>query len=146
MILPSFSRLYEPYSRLFWTMLLSAAGAVHLLFPQVFEAYYPTYLPFPHEAVLASGIAEFSIIALLWRRSTRFIAWLSVGCLMIVYMPVHIYVLTDHAALFSGNPAPPFFIPLWLVWMRLSMQILFIVWAFHVAYFLRRSSATAQQK
>lgn len=137
-LLQVFQRRYELYSRIFWTILLAAAGAVHLALPHIFEAYYPPYLPHPHLAVLVSGMVEWTILALLWIPRMKLWAWLSTGSLMIAYLPVHIYVLTDHTALFGQSPPPPFSIPLWVAWLRLPVQILFIIWAFHLASVLRR--------
>lgn len=111
-------------SRLLWSGMLIGAGLAHVLLPQAFVAYYPSYLPWPSGAIYASAVVEWVLAALLWTRMQR-VAWLGIAALMIVYMPVHVYVVTHHDTIVD----PPVAIPLWLAWARLPMQFVLIGWA-----------------
>jgi uncharacterized membrane protein len=115
-------------SRIVWTLLLAGAGTAHLVMPDCFVAYYPSYMPFASsalEVVVISGLVEFVVAALLWIPRTRRIAWLSIAALMVLYTPVHVYVITHHAVI----DHPPVTIPLWVAWPRLPLQFVFVWWA-----------------
>jgi len=120
--------LSQKTSRIVWTLLLTAAGTAHLVMPGWFVAYYPTYMPFSSSAqdiVVISGLVEFVVAALLWIPRTRRIAWLSIAALMVLYTPVHVYVITHHDVIAH----PPLTIPLWIAWLRLPVQFVFVWWA-----------------
>ena len=127
----------EKTSRIVWTLLLAAAGTAHLVMPEWFVSYYPTYMPFvssAHDVVVISGLVEFVVAALLWIPRTRRNAWLSIAALMLLYTPVHVYVITHHDVIAH----PPLTIPLWVAWLRLPVQFVFVWWA---GYEGRRSMA-----
>ncbi len=120
--------LSEKMSRFVWTLLLAGAGTAHLVMPDWFVAYYPSYMPFASSAldvVVISGVVEFVVAALLWIPRTRRIAWLSIAALMVLYTPVHVYVITHHDVILH----PPLTIPLWVAWLRLPVQFVFVWWA-----------------
>lgn len=112
-------------SRPIWTLLLVVAGLAHVIVPEAFIAYYPTYLPWPTAAIYASAIVEWLLAALLWNRRFEHIAWYGITALMVVYVPVHIYVVTDHHFIVNA----PVEIPRWLAWVRLPWQFVLIGWA-----------------
>lgn len=112
-------------SRPIWTLLLTTAGLAHIIVPEAFIAYYPTYLPWPTLAIFASAIVEWLLAALLWNRRFERIAWYGITVLMVVYVPVHVYVVTDHSAIIN----PPVAIPFWLALVRLPWQFVLIGWA-----------------
>jgi uncharacterized membrane protein len=113
------------FSRWFWTLLLAGAGVAHLVLPNFFVAYYPAYLPWAQEAVVASAVVEWLLALGLWLPRWERVAWLAVAGLMLSYVPVHWYAITDHAHLAHPWPA----VPLWLAWVRLPVQFGFIGWA-----------------
>ena len=120
--------LSQKTSRIVWTLLLAGAGTAHLVMPGWFVAYYPTYMAFSSSAqdiVVISGVVEFVVAALLWIPRTRRIAWLSIAALMVLYTPVHVYVITHHDVISH----PPLTIPLWVAWLRLPVQFVFVWWA-----------------
>lgn len=112
-------------SRPVWTLLLVVAGLAHVLVPEAFIAYYPTYLPWPTAAIYASAVVEWLLAALLWNARAQRTAWYAITALMVIYVPVHVYVVTDHSAIIN----PPVAIPLWLAWVRLPMQFVLVAWA-----------------
>jgi uncharacterized membrane protein len=118
--------MFQRFSILFWTVLLIVAGVVHFAAPSFFWAYYPNYLPWPKEAVAVTGIIEWFLAIGLWWPTLRRISWLAIGILMVLYLPVHLYVITDHATIAH----PELAIPLWVAWIRLPIQFVLIGWAF----------------
>jgi uncharacterized membrane protein len=111
-------------SRLLWTGILLGAGLAHVVQPEAFVAYYPTYLPWPQVAIYASAVVEWLLAVMLWSTMQR-AAWFAIAALMLIYVPVHVFVITHHETVVS----PPVAIPLWLAWVRLPMQFLLIGWA-----------------
>lgn len=107
-----------------WTLLLVAAGAAHLWRPDFFTAYYPAYLPWPHEAVMVTAWLEWILALGLWHPRTASSAWTLIGLLMLLYVPVHVYVITHHAEITHPVPA----VPRWLAWLRLPVQGL-LIWS-----------------
>jgi uncharacterized membrane protein len=107
-------------------MLFVSAATAHIVMPEWFVAYYPSYLPYPHQAVALSAIVELALAALLWVQRTRTIAWSCIALLMVAYVPVHVYVITHHATI--THPAVT--IPLWLAWLHLPMQgvLVWLAW------------------
>ena len=114
----------EGTSRILWTGLLVSAAVAHWLMPEWFIAYYPSYLPLADAAIAASAIVELMIAFALWHPRLRRSAWISLSILMLIYLPVHIYVITHHDTIVH----PSITIPLWLAWLRLPVQFVFIAW------------------
>lgn len=112
------------FSRFLWTGMLVGAGLAHVVLPEAFAAYYPSYLPWPQAAIMASAVVEWILAALLWSRKQR-TAWLGIATLMVIYVPVHVYVITHHHEIID----PPVAIPFWLAWVRLPLQFLLIGWS-----------------
>lgn len=113
------------FSRLVWSVLLTSAGAAHLLLPHPFVAYYPSYLPWPEQMVLVSGVVELILAGLVWVQALRRPVWLTITSLMAIYTLVHVYVITDYSTI----EHPDLAIPLWLAWVRLPLQGMLIGWA-----------------
>lgn len=122
------NKLQASISRWFWTILLVVAGIAHFVKADFFLAYYPDYLPFPKAAVLGSAFVEWLLAALLWLPRYQRMAWLGIAVLMVCYLPVHIYLITDHANIAHPDLA----VPLWLAWARLPLQFVFIFWPYRI--------------
>lgn len=112
------------FSRFLWTGMLVGAGLAHVVLPEAFVAYYPAYLPWPQVAIYASAVVEWLLAVMLWSTMQR-TAWFAIAALMVVYVPVHVFVITHHGSIVN----PPVAIPLWLAWLRLPMQGFLIGWA-----------------
>ena len=120
---------YRRASRMIWSSMLVLAALAHIVAHEAFAAYYPTYLPLRDAAITGTAFVEVILAVLLWTRYER-LGWILVSILMVVYLPVHVFVVTDHAAVIN----PPYFIPLWMAWARLVMQGGLIAWSAHLAY------------
>ncbi len=74
----------------------------------------PPYIPWPREAVLVSGVFELlGAAGLLWRPARR-AAGIGLLLLTIAVTPAHIYML-QRPELFG--------VPVWLLWLRLPVQV-----------------------
>jgi uncharacterized membrane protein len=99
------------------------AGTLHFLLTRRYMAVMPPYLPAPRALVLISGAAEIAggLGVLQPDRRLRRAAASGIVVLLIAVMPANIYMVTSHAK-FPG-------IPLWLLILRLPMQLPLIYWA-----------------
>jgi uncharacterized membrane protein len=105
------------------SVLYVGAGVLHFVATRRYMAIMPDYLPAHRALVLVSGAAEVAgglgVLApnAMVRRSA---AW-GLVLLLIAVMPANIYMVTDHAK-FAG-------VPLWVVWLRLPLQLPLLYWA-----------------
>lgn len=94
------------------------AGLMHFFSPEPFVRAVPAYLPAPLALVYISGIAEVILGALLLSSSTRLFAVYGLIALLIAVYPANINM--------ALNPALFPDLPVWLLWLRLPLQFLFI--------------------
>lgn len=98
------------------------AGVFHFVKPKAFMRIMPRYLPYHRLLVLLSGFFEIlAAIGLIFNQTRAISAWLVIA-MLIVFTPVHIYMITNKKA--SLN------LPFWLLYTRLFVQVLLIVWAY----------------
>jgi uncharacterized membrane protein len=117
-------RIVYQYSQMLWTILLGAAAIAHITHGEFFAAYYPDYLPWPEAMIFATAVLELALALMLWVQRTKRIAWGVISMLMLLYLSVHVYVVTDYDSIVHPVPA----VPLWAAWLRLLLHPLLIVW------------------
>jgi uncharacterized membrane protein len=102
-----------------------AAGTLHFLKPRPYEAIVPDALPARRELVYASGVAELlGGAGVLSPRTARPAGWWLVATMLAVF-PANVNMAVK-AERFSGIPEP-------LLWARLPLQAVVIVWIWRVA-------------
>jgi uncharacterized membrane protein len=90
-------------------------GIAHFVATETEMRIVPPYVPWPHAAVLASGVCELlGAVGLLWR-PTRRAAGVGLLLLTIAVTPCHVYML-QRSDLFPA-------VPLWALWLRLPLQL-----------------------
>lgn len=100
------------------------AGTVHLLRPAPYLAIMPPFLPWPAALVALSGAAEIAGglgVLLPWSR--RAAAWGLIALLVAVF-PANLQAIA------SGMSFDGWRVPVWLLWLRLPFQALFIAWVY----------------
>ncbi|MBL8816485.1 MAG: DoxX family protein [Planctomyces sp.] len=108
-------------SRFILAIFMIGAGTMHFVNPEFFLKIMPPYLPLHKELVLASGVCEVLLGALLLiPKYSRLAAWGIMGLLIAVF-PANVYLFQNQDIL----PAPPI-----VHLMRLPLQGLFILWAY----------------
>ena len=102
-----------------------AAGINHFVHPHSYYVLIPPYVPFPVLINIVSGMFEIIFGAMLLVSSTRQAGALGLVILLILFIPVHIYMIQK-----GGCMSVTFCIPAWLVWVRLfPVQFILIAWA-----------------
>ncbi len=103
------------------SVLFIATGTLHFLRPKVYEQIMPDYLPARRELILISGAAEIAGgVAVVFPR-TRPAAGLWLAALLVAVFPANVQMALQ-ADRFSRIPPA-------LLWARLPLQPLLILWA-----------------
>lgn len=111
------------------------AGSLHFIRPATYEAIVPRALPAKRALVYASGVAELAGGAgVLHPRTRRAAGWWLIATLIAIF-PANVQMAVD-AERHRGIPEP-------LLWLRLPLQALLILWAWRVAVKPRQAAAGA---
>lgn len=110
--------------RIFLTALYLIAGAAHLLRPHGFEQIVPDWVPWPHQTVLATGLAELAGAVGLWIAPLRRWAAIGLAAYAVAVFPANIKHAVDHVvisgiALGWGYHVPRLLLQPVLVWAAL---------------------------
>ncbi len=103
-------------------LLFAFSGTMHLFQPAPFLKIMPSYLPFPAFLVLLSGICEVAGAVGLSLVRTRRAASNGLIALLVAVFPANVAMLQKSAEFPT--------IPLWVLWLRLPLQILMIYWVY----------------
>jgi uncharacterized membrane protein len=106
-------------------VLYVVAGVGHFVVTRAYVSIMPDYLPAHRELVLLSGAAEIAGGLGLFLPPTRRAAAWGIILLLIVVFPANLW-MAEHADRFPG-------IPLWILWLRLPLQLPLIWWAWQYA-------------
>jgi uncharacterized membrane protein len=102
-------------------VLYVAAGACHFIVTRAYVRIMPDYLPAHRELVLLSGAAEIAAgVGLLMPQTRRTAAW-GIILLLIAVFPANLW-MAQHPEHFPS-------IPLWVLWLRLPLQLPLLWWA-----------------
>ena len=102
-----------------------AGGALHFLRPAMYEAIVPHSLPAKRGLVYASGAAELAGAAgVLHPRTRRAAGWWLIATLVAIF-PANVHMAVN-AERYRTIPEP-------LLWLRLPLQALLVLWAWRVA-------------
>jgi uncharacterized membrane protein len=108
-------------SRRLLSVFFLSAGTLHFVRPDVYERIVPRYLPAQRELVLLSGAAEIAgAVAVAVPRTSR-AAGVWLAAVLAAVFPANVEM-----ALHPRRYAP---IPAALLWARLALQPLLIIWA-----------------
>jgi uncharacterized membrane protein len=102
--------------------LYGVAGVAHLKSPAGFQSIVPSWVPFPHEVVLGTGVAELLGAAGLLVPSLRRSAGIGLAAYAVAVYPANIKHMVDNVAISGVTLGLGYHIP------RLMLQPL-LVWA-----------------
>lgn len=110
--------------RIALSALYALAGAMHILRPHGFELIVPDWVPFPHQVVVATGVAELLGAVGLWIAPLRLWAGIGLAAYAVAVYPANIkhavdHVVIDGVALGWAYHAPRLLFQPVLVWAAL---------------------------
>ena len=120
-------------SRFALALFFIIAGTAHFITPAAYVALVPSYLPSPAALVALSGVAEILGGLGVCFRLTRVAAGWCLIALLVAVFPANIHAISTGMVIASHA------LPAWMLWARLPLQLLFIVWVYRVC--LRTTSS-----
>lgn len=103
-------------------LLFFASGCAHFRYTAAFAAIIPPYLPAPRILVQLSGAAELLLGIMVLVPARRRSAGIGLIALMLAVLPANLFMAMEPERF-------PQFAP-WLLWLRLPLQGVLIVWAY----------------
>jgi uncharacterized membrane protein len=104
-------------------VLYVGAGINHFIHPEFYSKIIPPYLPAHEVLVFLSGVAEIVLGVLLIPIRTRKWAALLIALMLIVFLPVHVYMLQQAYVIENYQTTVT------MAWIRLLLQPVLIGWA-----------------
>jgi uncharacterized membrane protein len=111
-----------PWHQYLLGLLLVVGGVTHFTKSHLYERIIPPYIPAHKTVVLASGIVEMILGLMLLSNETQTIASWGIITILILFFPVHIYMLQDERATLK--------LPKWVLVLRIPLQIGLLYWAY----------------
>lgn len=111
-----------PWHQYLFGLIFLVAGVFHFLKTDLYLRIMPPYLPSHRSLVLASGIVEMILGFMLLNPDTQSIAGWGIIILMVVFLPVHLYMLQDKKASLK--------LPQWVLILRIPLQFGLMFWAY----------------
>ena len=100
-------------------------GTMHFVRADWYLAMMPPYLPWPLMLVVLSGVAEIAGgIGVLIPKTRRLAAW-GLIVLLVAVFPANLYIAMENVPVFGATEGPGV-----LGWLRLPLQLVFILWAY----------------
>jgi len=84
----------------------------------------PAFLPFPMLLIFVSGTAEIVLAIMALFPSLRKLAFIFIAAMLVVYVPVHIYLIYLSPFKLGSMAVTP-----QMAWIRLLLQVPLIIWA-----------------
>jgi uncharacterized membrane protein len=120
-------RIWRTVLRVLTAVFFVLAGANHFADPAFYRSIVPPRFPSPTLLVAISGICEIAGgIGLLIRSLRRFAGWGLIALLIAVF-PANTYMALHPDAV------PDRHIAHWVLWLRLPLQGVFILWVWYVS-------------
>ncbi len=111
-----------PWHQYLFAILFIIGGFFHLQKPKLYIKITPSYIPQKKTVVLVTGIMEMVLGLMLITKETQSVAAWSIILLLILFLPVHFYMLKHKEASLK--------LPKWILFVRIPLQFGLIYWAF----------------
>lgn len=111
-----------PWHLYLMAILYILAGFNHFRNPGMYIKIIPPFFKSPKLINVVSGIAEIVLgILLMFNLTTQYAAW-GIIALLIAIFPANLYMFQNKKASFN--------LPKWILFVRLPLQLVLIIWAF----------------
>ncbi len=111
-----------PWHQYLIGVLYVLAGMNHFRKPKLYERIMPPYIPAHSSMVMLSGIAEMILGFMIMNKSSQTAAAWGIIIMLIVFLPVHIYMLQNEKAAMK--------LPKWVLLLRIPIQFGLMYWAY----------------
>lgn len=111
-----------PWHQYLLGIIFVLAGMNHFRKPKLYERVIPPYIPAQATIVLLSGLLEMILGFMLMNGNTQTEAAWGIIILLILFIPVHIYMLQEQKAALK--------LPKWVLILRIPLQFGMMYWAF----------------
>jgi len=111
-----------PWHQYLFALLFILGGFFHLQKPKLYLKITPSYIPQKNTVILITGILEMIVGLMLIAKETQLIAAWSSIILLILFLPVHFYMLQNKKASLK--------LPKWILILRIPLQFGLIYWAY----------------
>ena len=119
-------------SRVVLALFFIFAGCAHFISPAPYLQIMPPFFPWPAGLVVLSGVAEIlGGVGICFRPTRRVAGWWLIALLVAVF-PANIRAIS------TGMVVGGHFVPDWMLWARLPMQLVLIGWVWSAC--LRRQA------
>ncbi|WP_010530321.1 DoxX family protein [Lentibacillus jeotgali] len=106
------------FFRTLYSILLFGAGILHFIHEPGFRKIVPKTLPLRRTIVLVSGVFEMILSVLLWVKKGQQITGKLLALFMVAVFPANVYMAVKRISFRPGEQAN-----LWILWLRLPLQI-----------------------
>ncbi len=125
------------FSRFLLALFFVVAGANHFLSPQIYLSIMPPYFPWPAQLVMLSGAAEIvGGVGVLFSQTRKLAGWGLIALLFAV-SPANIQAISTGMVI-AGHA-----LPLWMLWLRLPLQLVLMIWVYRACRGRKRDSTHA---
>ncbi len=111
-----------PWHQYLIGILFILAGMNHFRKPKLYARIMPPYIPAHNAMVMLSGFAEMILGFMIMNKNTQSEAALGIIIMLVVFLPVHIYMLQNEKAAMK--------LPKWALILRLPLQFVLMYWAY----------------
>jgi len=111
-----------PLHQYLFGLLFILSGFNHFRTPKIYERIIPPYIPAHSSVVIISGILEMVMGLMLLNVDTQPIAAWGIIILLLLFIPVHIYMLQNEKASLK--------FPKWILILRIPLQFALMYWAY----------------
>jgi uncharacterized membrane protein len=114
-------------SRLALALFFVLAGIAHFITPTPYLAIMPPYVPWPAALVALTGVAEIlGGLGICFRSIRRAAGWWLIALLIAIF-PANLQAIS------TGMVVGGHVVPEWMLWARLPLQLLLIIWVWRVS-------------
>ncbi|MFD1064333.1 hypothetical protein ACFQ1Q_13855 [Winogradskyella litorisediminis] len=116
------------FLRILLIVFYAFAGMYHFINPKFYYPLIPDYLLFPKLINLVSGLLEIVLAICIAVPKTRLLAAKGIIILLILFIPSHIFFITEGGCMFSS-----LCVPTYIAWIRLLViHPMLILWAWSI--------------
>ena len=100
----------KKYSIWLWSVGLVYIGVLHLAKPEFFRHVMPPYFPAPDVLIFLSGVVEILFGLTFWQPKWRETVAVGIILMLVSYLPIHVYMITDNTILSQVEPQVTLFV------------------------------------